>query len=210
MPLDMNKKSKSKKLGWIQYEIILMIILIVCISYAITYENITMVNNAISITEIGTISLLNDDTEIEAFRNKGRHIIEYSHESCEFITVYDINHNLQSIVMLDNVEPLYDIIDDLYDWLPIFNSTDKGSIDLSSNGVNLTINYEWVSYNACTKYLVVYGINGTSENLFTVFNITGYIAITLSFIMLIIFIYQKYHGIADKYKQLHEEIRKII
>jgi hypothetical protein len=168
-----------------------------------------MINNAISVTEDGIISILNDEDEIKIFKDINRPIIYYTHDSCEFITVYDINHDLKSIVIFDNVEPLHDLIDHLYDWIPIFNSTDDGVIDLSTNGIDLSIHYKWISYDD-VKYLTVYGINQTYQNLFNIFNVTGYIAIILSFTILSTLIYQRHYRIANKYKELNNEIQKML
>jgi len=204
------KGKKPGKLGWVRYEIILMILLIGCISYCVTYESIRTHDNAISITELGTISILHEEDVINTYREQGRPIIDFHHDACQFITVYNSDESLKSIVMLSDVEPLYDQINNTRDWWPIFNSSESGKIDMSNEGVDITIHYQWVKFDNDTKFLVVYNINDTADFIFNSFTAVSYITLILSFILLINSIYWRYHGISSRYKQVNAEMKEII
>lgn len=198
------------KIGWVRHEFILIILIISCITYIITYENATRTYNAISLTDSGTVSILHDNEEIEIYESKGRPIIYYTHDACQFISVYNKDGSRQSLVMLNDVEPLYDKIDKLYDWNKIFEESEKGSIDLISNGVDITIYFEWFEFENGTEYLIIYGIDNLNQKLFDAFHISCYAAIILSFTMLANLIYWRYYNITNNYKKVNEEVRKIM
>jgi len=206
----MHYQKKHGKFSWIQYEIILMIILILCISFCLSYETQTSFKNVLSITELGTISILHDEAAIKAFEDKGRPIIYFHHDACQFVTVYNSDESLKSILMLNNVEPLYEQIDSEKNWWPIFRSMDKGVIDIVTNEVNMEIHHQWVRFDNGVEYLVVYNINDSQNIRFNVYHIVSYIALILGFVILISAIYWRYNGIARRYEQVNSIVNDII
>lgn len=206
----MNNTFKDGKVGWIRYEIILMLIIIACAIYAISYESYINKNNSISITEKGAIAILHEVEAVEAFREQGRPIIHFIRNACEFVIVCNENHEMISILMLDNVEHMKQKLDSLKNWQDIFNANDEGVIDLEADGVNIEINYKWIEFESGIKHLVVYSINKTDHKLFDIFTIMQYVAITLSFIVLISLIYWRHRGIINKYKRVNEAVQEII
>ena len=119
---------RKREIGWMRCQIIFIIFIIMCSAYMIIYDECNRSYNAISITDIGSIALLHDENEIEIYREKGRPIIYYTHDGCQFVTVYDDKHELVSIVMLNDVEPFYDTIHTSHDWSNIFSNNDEANL----------------------------------------------------------------------------------
>lgn len=202
--------NKTVKIGWIRYEIFTVLLIIACIIYSISYESYMNRHNAISITKNGTISILHDIDTIEIFQEYDRPIIYFTRNACEFIAVYTQDNEIHSLVILDNVEYMHEKIDSIFDWKHIFETNVKGEIDLDSEGLNMSINYEWIEFESGQKYLVVYNINKTDHKLFNIFNILQYISIALSFIVLISLIYWQHRSIINKYKRVNDQVQEII
>ena len=205
-------KHKPRTIGYFRHNFFIMILIILCVSYNITYENSTYKYNAISITKNGSISILHDYDAIIEFENKGRTVVYYNHNSCNFVAVFTENRKLHSNVMFTNIEHLWNDLYGMTNWWEEFNSNDKGIIDLKPYGQNMSINYQWVTFEDGTKYLLIYNTNNIQHRLFTTFRISWYLIIILSFIMLMDIVYWQSHGVTNAYKKINEDIiiRKLI
>lgn len=201
---------RKREIGWMRCQIIFIIFIIMCSAYMIIYDECNRSYNAISITDIGSIALLHDENEIEIYREKGRPIIYYTHDGCQFVTVYDDKHELVSIIMLNDVEPFYDAIHTSYDWYNIFSNNDKGIVDLQPDGYNITLHYQWVSFDNGTKYLVVYANDNEIEMLVRGFTVVNYISFLLSSLLLVMTLYWQYYNITLRYNTVNAELHKII
>lgn len=205
-------KSKLRRIKFLRYEIIIMILIIICISYNLIYEGFSYKGfsySAISITRDGIISVLNDDEAINEFKQKNRPIIYFNKDACEFISVYD-NYVPQTTVLFNNVESLHDNIWELCDWVEITSNNEKGEVDISKYGLDMKIKYEWVSFADGTRYLIVYNTNITKVKMFNIFNMTCYLAIVLSFLMLINIVYWQYRSIVNMYSVVNTRKKEIM
>lgn len=187
-----------------------MILIICSISFITIYQGSISFNNAISITSDGNICILHRKEDIESFENKNRPIIYFTHDACKFITVYDENKIQKSLIMLSDVYSFYEQINSVEDLWPVFYSNDKGKVNSFSNINNITIHYEWVTFDSGERYIILYSIDGSQKDLFNIFNIMCYISIILSFIMMVTIIYWRYYNITTTYKNVNTELGEII
>lgn len=203
------KKRKVGKIGGFRYEFFIMVMIIICITYNLFYENFNYRYNAISITKSGAISILHDFDAVEEFREKGRPTIRFTHDTCDFVAVFTEDQQLHSNVMFTGIEYLWTDLYPLFNWWDTFYVTESGKIDLSPYGESMTLHYQWVDIDGA-RYLVVYNTNSTDAKLFTVFHVSCYVVISLSFVMLINILYWQNRGVANAYKKVNEEVKSIV
>lgn len=196
----------TKIVDYFRLPIAITIIITICMAYMVTYECFTKTYNAISVTEEGNIAILHDDEEIDAFRAKGRPIINYKHDACLFVVVCKENYEFVSTVLLNDVEYLYQAIDANHEWDDIFFEQDMGEVDLKTDGLNIHLHFEWVTFEDGTKYLIVYGVDNLAMHLFEGLTIIQFVGAILCDILIAILFYQRSRNLTNSYMLINAVI----
>ena len=205
------QKIKSKgKLGFIRYEILLMLGIIVCLSYMTMYESMVHRYSAISASPAGNLAIIHDQDTAKAYKEIGWPIVEFHHDSTQFVTMYGQDQEEIYQLMLGNILDMHEDINGLKNWWPIFNSRDNGHIDLRPDGVNMIINYKWLNFEDGTRYLLVYNTDIKIDTMLNAFSIVSYVAMILSFVMLGSIIYWRWFSLINKYKAINAQVQDII
>ena len=204
-------KMKNSKIRLVTYlQIFITFLIIMSTTFIIKYENETLFNTVISVANDGSIMVLHNKDVIKDFKEKGRPIITFNHNSCQFISIFNENNEHVTSLILGDTDKIDNDISSLIDWKTIFDSKENGYIDLSEYNIDMKIIFNRVSTIDGTKYLVVYNINNEQDQIFTTFTFTCYFIVVLSFIMLITVITRRFNDTAKIYMDQNNEIYKIL
>ena len=194
----------------IRPEIFIIVLLILCVSYIIHFEQDNgRTGAAVVVNSDGQVAILHRKEEMEEYKSSGRYLMEYRPDACQLVEV--LNEDMETVFSLSftNDDSIQKYVNGNPGLFKIYESKKMGKSDIVINDKDYSIDFTWDDVDG-TKYLIVYASSQIRERTAMFFNFVCYITLILSFTMFTNTLYWQHRSILKRYKQVNREVKSRI
>lgn len=189
-------------------ELFIIMGIIFCLIFILEHNRTSRATGYIHINENGSIGILRSNKEVRKYEKEK--LIKFHPDACRMIELYDANlQEISHIAYVDTHEEFHNI-KEYVEIRQLAIENKSGSIIKKIDDELIEIHYTWSSSDKLERFLIIFASSKDTELAISRYNIICYIAIALSFLILVNSLYWQHRGIAGKYKSMSDEIRYIM